>query len=34
MVNQRQGSFDQLIALQNSFNRAVRAAHAEMLEIQ
>jgi hypothetical protein len=34
MMTNLQGSFDQLIALQNAFNRAVREAHAEMLEIQ
>jgi hypothetical protein len=33
MVTNRKGSFDQLIGFQNSFNRAVREAHAEMLEI-
>jgi hypothetical protein len=34
MVSNLHGSFDQLISLQNSFNQAVREAHAEMLEIQ
>jgi hypothetical protein len=33
MVTNRKGNFDLLISLQNSFNRAVREAHAEMLEI-
>lgn len=30
----REGSFDRLASLENSFNQAVRAAHAEMLRIQ
>jgi len=34
MVNNLQGNFDRLNSLQNSFNRAVREAHAEMLEIE
>jgi len=33
IVSNLKGNFDQLIALQNSFNKAVREAHAEMLEI-
>ncbi len=34
IVRNLKGSFDQLNSLQNTFNKAVREAHAEMLEIQ
>jgi hypothetical protein len=32
MVTNRKGSFEQLVALQNSFSRAAHRAHAEMLQ--